>query len=177
MFSVESESRLATGYWNTSLYEYGLGQDQVTALVFDPANRILVGTSDGLIVKDQNDRWTTYRSETSDLSNNHITSIAYDAEGNAWIGTATGVNRLSQNGEWTSYATSGLSISKTYVYALAVNHQGLVHCRRWRSASAHVCRVPFINQDSAACHSWRCLARAAAPKISAVAAIVSIQRC
>jgi len=78
----------------------------ITAIAFDPAGNIWLGTQvAGIFKYDGDTTWTSYKQgPDSGLASVNITSLAMDQSGNLWIGTAgSGVSRYDLVSSWKIY--------------------------------------------------------------------------
>lgn len=84
--------------WKTFDKKSGLPGNIVTALVPDDDGQMWVGTKSGLALYKPDGSWSTFNSESSDLSNNEITHLVVDIKGNKWIGTDNGLSVYQDGG-------------------------------------------------------------------------------
>jgi hypothetical protein len=100
----------------------------VTFLEIDGSDNKWVGTrSDGLLVYNGS-AWKAYRSDNSNLPNDHVTTVAFDANDDMWIGTRGGGLAYYRRSEkrWEIYNTLNSGIASDHVLSVAVDSDGTI---------------------------------------------------
>ena len=86
-----------------------LSTNTVTALYYGKKNRMLIGTSEGLVILNiSNTEKTLLTGNTTNLkafTNNYITQVLEDSRGLIWVGTREGLNILNLDNDDLSYLT------------------------------------------------------------------------
>ena len=81
----------------------------ITALHMAKGNKMLIGTSEGLIVMNISTAEMTYLSgnstSISKFTNNYITYVFEDTRGLIWVGTREGINILNTDNDVLDYLT------------------------------------------------------------------------
>ncbi|MBN1920275.1 MAG: hypothetical protein JW892_03450 [Anaerolineae bacterium] len=97
----------------------------VTALALDSVNRLWVGTTAGLLVRDVDHRWFTYGADVLPAETPWLTDIALDAAGRAWM--ITRQDLLVFNGqEWRAPFSPEVVGASMWGDALALDAAGHV---------------------------------------------------
>lgn len=93
--------------------------NSVEDLAVDGQGRVWAASfSDGLFVF-ENEQWTTYNTENSDLSSNKVRSVAADQNGRIWVGTSWGLHII--DGEsWQTYRMDNSGLSDQDIRSIAV---------------------------------------------------------
>ena len=86
-----------------------LTTNTVTALYYGKKNKMLIGTSEGLVILNiSNTERTLLTGNTTNIktfTNNYITQVLEDSRGLIWVGTREGVNILNLDNDDLSYLT------------------------------------------------------------------------
>jgi ligand-binding sensor domain-containing protein/signal transduction histidine kinase len=141
------------GRWQRLPVTFKSDQD-VSALLFDSAGVLWIGTSDGL-VKYHDGKQTLYTSAQG-LSDNHIQSLAEDRDGNLWIGSfGGGVCKLSSELIVTFTRTEGLphqdvqkviEDSAGHLYA-SIHGGGIVKIVEGRAVAVEKSQLAFTDSN------------------------------
>lgn len=92
------------------------------SIVFDPLNRIWIGTEGSGIYWRDGNRWRHFTTSVG-LVNNHITCMTKDRQGRVWVGTREGISMYSE-ATWHNYTTeNGLFNQRIYsLFACSNNY-------------------------------------------------------
>lgn len=115
--AVKNESELMPlyGNWETFTKKDGLPADKAYCVRID-GNRVLVGTSAGLAVYENNE-WKTYTVEDG-LAHSGVLSIdVSDLTGDVWIGTFGGLNRWSA-GRFETFTQFNSGLANDVIYSV-----------------------------------------------------------
>ncbi len=85
------------------------------------------------LLKYQDDTWTVYSSEETDLPNNWIWDIDIDDAGNIWLATSSGVSKFDGT-NWTNYTTEN-GLLDNFVSHLEIDTNNVVWCTSWSGLS------------------------------------------
>jgi hypothetical protein len=103
------------GNWKTFTKKDGLPADKIYCVRVD-GDRVLVGTSDGLAVYENNE-WKTYTTEDG-LAHKGVLSIDIsEVTGDVWIGTLGGLNRWSA-GSFTTFTQLNSGLANDIIYSV-----------------------------------------------------------
>ncbi|MBN1292997.1 MAG: hypothetical protein JXB48_14245 [Candidatus Latescibacteria bacterium] len=129
--TIDDCNRVWVGTWETGLNLYSAGYwskitgkepgmlSTVRSILFGPENKITFHTTNGIVVKNEND-WTVYTRQDG-ITSDDIRCGVYDNQGKYWVGTATGISCLD-NGIWKRYrAVHGLPSEDIWSCALDKN--------------------------------------------------------
>ena len=98
-------------------------ENAVMSLAFDPNfKRTWIGTSKGLVMVDNDNKWHFFDDTAGDL----LHSLATDQNGNLWLGVFNhfqfqGRIRKFDMQHWVTYKLNDYGYASTFVYSLAVN--------------------------------------------------------
>jgi ligand-binding sensor domain-containing protein len=95
----------------------------ITDMAVDSANRIWLGSDDGVMVV-AGSVITTYNTGNSGLTNNQVRAVVIDNDNNKWFGTYGGVSKLAADGTWTTYNTSNSGLAYNAIAAIGIDAAG-----------------------------------------------------
>jgi ligand-binding sensor domain-containing protein len=99
-------------------------RDSVTALAIDEAERLWVGTVNGLW-RYHDGKWNLYTAASAGLPSDRITSLSIAPGGDLAVGTEKGLAVMS-NIEWSSF-TKGNGLPDSYITAVAFSKRGQLY--------------------------------------------------
>ena len=118
-----------------------LNTNNITALFYGQNNRMLIGTSEGLVILDLSTREKTVLTGNSTniqtFTNNYITQIYEDTRGLIWIGTREGLNILNTVKDELSHLTEKEGLCNNSICGIT---EDLSH-NIWVSTSNGISRV------------------------------------
>jgi ligand-binding sensor domain-containing protein len=97
-----------------------IGDNAILSIIADSKNRMWIGSYHGLSMFDNN-KWSFYDMQNSDLPDNNVYSLATDKNGDEWIGTGNGLVKIDING-WTIYNNENSGLSCDLILSLAAFH-------------------------------------------------------
>ncbi|MGE5401347.1 MAG: two-component regulator propeller domain-containing protein [Ignavibacteriales bacterium] len=101
----------------------GIYYDYIFSITVDSLGHKWVGTSEGGMLKYDNQSWKVFNTSNSGLSGNVVYSIAIDHQGNKWIGTDNGLVKYNDT-TWTVYNTSNSGIPENNILIVAIDKKG-----------------------------------------------------
>ena len=118
-----------------------LSTNSITALHYASNNRMLIGTSEGLIIMNLSSGemklLTGNSTNIETFTNNYITQVYEDSRGLFWIGTREGVNILDLEADHLSYLTKKQGLSNNNICGIAEDKKNNI----WLTTSNGVSRV------------------------------------
>ena len=118
-----------------------LNTNNITCLHYGSDNRLLIGTSEGLVILNLSNReksvLTGNTTNLSSFTNNYITQVFEDSRGLLWIGTREGLNILNLGNDDLHYLTEKDGLCNNSICGIAEDNS---HCI-WVTTSNGVCRV------------------------------------
>ena len=118
-----------------------LNTNNITALFYGQNNRMLIGTSEGMVILDLSTREKTVLTGNSTniqtFTNNYITQIYEDTRGLIWIGTREGLNILNTVKDEVSHLTEKNGLCNNSICGIAEDKNHNI----WISTSNGLTRV------------------------------------
>ena len=118
-----------------------LRTNKITSLFYASGNRMLIGTSEGLIVMNISTTEMTYLvgniSSLQKFTNNYVTQVFEDSRGLIWVGTREGVNVLNLEYDRLDYLTERQGLCNNNICGLIEDTNKNV----WVTTSNGVCRI------------------------------------
>lgn len=115
--------------------------NNITSLHYTKNNRILIGTSEGLIVMNlSTSEMRLYTGNSTNLTkftNNYVTQVFEDSRGLIWVGTREGVNIWNPASDKLDYLNEKTGLCNNNICGIAEDGNHNV----WLSTSNGVCRV------------------------------------
>lgn len=130
LLSAFSVSANATSWMQYDQSNSPLPSNSVTATLND-GQTTWVGTNDGLAMFDGLN-WIIYKSETSQLPDDHVYDIYKDHQENTWVSTNMGLLKISLNG-WEVINTANSQIPTNQVRAVISDQQDNLWVGTWGS--------------------------------------------
>ena len=115
--------------------------NSITSLYYGTGNKMLIGTSEGLIIMNVSTAEMTYlvgnSSSISKFTNNYITQVFEDSRGLIWIGTREGINVLNLESDVLDCLTERHGLCNNNICGIAedANHN------IWITTSNGICRI------------------------------------
>jgi len=115
--------------------------NSITSLYYGTGNKMLIGTSEGLIIMNVSTAEMTHlvgnASSITKFTNNYITQVFEDSRGLIWIGTREGVNVLNQENDVLDHLTERHGLCNNNICGIAedTNHN------IWITTSNGICRI------------------------------------
>lgn len=117
----------------------GRNENQVNAMIKDRANRIWIGTRNGIIVvhptEPGTERTITHYTTDEGLNTNEVLALLEDPKGNIWMGTNYGLSVWDGTG-FTHY-TEGKCLSSSRVFCLSQDPDGSI----WMGTDKGFCQL------------------------------------
>ena len=109
--------------------DYPFCEADAALIKFDRKNRLWIGTSNGLYMRD-GETWMVYNKVNSILSKS-VLSMAFDSNNCLWCGTSGGGLFCYDGNKWSNYTTSNSSLPSDYVGLVTVDDNNVVwlNCR------------------------------------------------
>ena len=118
-----------------------LSTNSITALFYATDNRMLIGTSEGLIIMNLSNsemlRLTGNTTNVETFTNNYVTQVYEDSRGLIWVGTREGVNILDLETDKLSYLTKQHGLSNNNICGITEDKKNNI----WLTTSNGVSRV------------------------------------
>ena len=115
--------------------------NSITALHYAKGNKMLVGSSEGLIVLNISTGEMTYltgnSTSISKFTNNYITQVFQDSRGLIWVGTREGVNILNPENDVLDHITEKTGLCNNNICGIAEDRNRSI----WLTTSNGVTRV------------------------------------
>ena len=115
--------------------------NNITALHYADGNRMLIGTSDGLIIMQLSTNEMTYYTGNSTnlktFTNNYITQVFSDSRGLIWVGTREGLNILNLENDSLNYITESDGLCNNSICGITEDKNRNV----WVTTNNGVCRI------------------------------------
>lgn len=116
--------------YNMGEKERNLSHYNIGDILITECGRVLVGTSDGLNLYDEeHDKFERILSKSNDLSSQHIYSLAEDKNKNIWIATNEGIDKFDVKNKTIKRFKAGddkYSISEKSVYVIKSDKKGYI---------------------------------------------------
>ena len=100
-----------------------LNTNTITSLYYGSNNRLLIGTSEGLVILNlssrKKDMLTGNSSNLANFTNSYITQVFEDSKGLLWIGTREGLNILNPANDELSYLTEADGLCNNSICGIA----------------------------------------------------------
>ncbi|MDE6013263.1 MAG: helix-turn-helix domain-containing protein [Prevotella sp.] len=115
--------------------------NKITSLFYANGNKMLIGTSDGLIIMNISTTEMTYlvgnTTSLKKFTNNYITQVYEDSRGLIWVGTREGVNVLNLENDVLDHLTERQGLCNNNICGIAEdsNHN------MWITTSNGICRI------------------------------------
>jgi ligand-binding sensor domain-containing protein len=97
--------------------------EYINDVTIDNRNDKWVSTPDNGIAKFDNDNWTYFNTDNSDIPSNQTYGIVADRYGGIWVGTDSGIAMLKNN-EWKVYNTVNSDLTSNFISAIELNTNG-----------------------------------------------------
>ncbi|MEJ2104622.1 MAG: T9SS type A sorting domain-containing protein [Ignavibacteriaceae bacterium] len=101
-------------------------QNQVWALIVNPAQHIFAGTNGGAGIYCSKDNGDTWQSANNGLTNNHVNDLAISINGHIFAATDYGMFRSTDTGTTWIEINNGLPASDNIVYTVNVDKYGTI---------------------------------------------------
>jgi len=115
--------------------------NNITALHYADGNRMLIGTSDGLIIMQLSTNEMTYYTGNSTnlktFTNNYITQVFSDSRGLIWVGTREGLNILNLENDSLNYITEADGLCNNSICGITEDKNRNV----WVTTNNGACRI------------------------------------
>ena len=115
--------------------------NNITSLHFASGNRMLIGTSEGLIVMNLSTAEMTYlvgnTTSLQKFTNNYITQVYEDSRGLIWVGTREGVNVLNLEYDTLDKLTERQGLCNNNICGIAEDERHNI----WVTTSNGICRI------------------------------------
>lgn len=136
MFNLRQEQ-----FSNYTKENHKLSTNNVTSIFYGSNNRMLIGTSEGLIVMNlASMQMTQYIGNSTNIqrfTNNYVTQVFEDSRGLIWVGTREGVNIFDIEGDRIDYLTEKQGLCNNNICGIAEDKNRNV----WITTTNGVCRV------------------------------------
>ena len=113
----------------------------ITSLFYAKGNKMLIGTSEGLIILNistsEMKYYTGNSTNLSKFTNNYITQVFEDSRGLIWVGTREGVNIYNPENDVLDYLTEKNGLCNNNICGIAEDKNKNV----WISTSNGLCRI------------------------------------
>ena len=118
-----------------------LRTNSITSLYYASGNRMLIGTSEGLLILDISSQDVRQYSGNSTsiqkFTNNYVTQVFEDSRGLIWVGTREGVNILNQTTDVLDIITEKQGLCNNNICGIAEDRNHNV----WISTTSGICRI------------------------------------
>ena len=108
---------------NYTKENHKLRTNSVTSIFYAPGNRMLIGTSEGLIIMDlSNQKMVHYIGNSTNMqkfTNSYVTQVFEDSRGLVWVGTREGVNIFNLENDEISILTEKQGLCNNNICGLA----------------------------------------------------------
>ena len=115
--------------------------NKITSLFYASGNRMLIGTSEGLIIMNISTTEMTYlignTTSIKKFTNNYVTQVFEDSRGLIWVGTREGVNVLNLEYDMLDYLTEYQGLCNNNICGIAEDANKNI----WVTTSNGVCRI------------------------------------
>ena len=115
--------------------------NSITSLYYASGNRMLIGTSEGLIIMNISTSEMTYlvgnSTSLSKFTNNYITQVFEDSRGLIWVGTREGINVLNPESDKLDHLTERQGLCNNNICGIAEDRNKNI----WITTSNGVCRA------------------------------------
>jgi ligand-binding sensor domain-containing protein len=102
----------------------GLVSNMVNTIIQDRNHEFWVGTINGLSHLNQQKKWQTYQSESSDLVNNNVRCLLVDKNDQLWIGGAGGIDRFDGFFWWNYNSFISIGTGQENINAMVQDKKG-----------------------------------------------------
>ena len=115
--------------------------NKITSLFNANGNKMLIGTSDGLIIMNISTTEMTYlvgnTTSIKKFTNNYVTQVYEDSRGLIWVGTREGVNVLNLENDVLDHLTERQGICNNNICGIAAD----ANQNMWITTRNGVCRI------------------------------------